>query len=195
MRKEALFLDRDGVINHLVRYRYGWDSPQRPADVVLVGGITELVTWANQLRLPVIEISNQPSLAKGKMDRIESAAIETRIHFCLKGEGGRIDKSYICLHHPESVYAEFRVECDCRKPKPGLLFKAADELGIDLSKSVFLGDKRSDIKAGWAAGCTTILYLHVEDEGEKVWDAWSTPADYKITMLSNAIPILKSIFR
>ena len=75
----------------------------------------------------------------------------------LKTDGAELDGEYYCLHHPEAVVEKYRVQCDCRKPLPGLLFKAARENDIDLKQSWMVGDNLSDIQAGKAAGCRTIL--------------------------------------
>jgi D-glycero-D-manno-heptose 1,7-bisphosphate phosphatase len=159
-KAEALFADRDGIMNRMVRYSYDWDSPQDPEDVVLVDGIEEVISWANKNGIPVIEISNQPGVAKGKMSQETSDAIEAKVHQLLKEKGVYIDKTYICPHSPRAVVASLSIDCDCRKPKPGLLLSAASELDINLSRSVFLGDKDTDVTAGQRAGTKTILYIH-----------------------------------
>src|SRR3989344_851619 len=165
--RRALFIDRDGVICRMVKYEYGWDSPQTPGDVRLVEGITGIINWANHNNILVVEISNQPSVARGKMSQKISDAIEKSVDQLLRGQGAKIDYVYVCPHHPKGVVAELTGECDCRKPKPGLLIRAARELGIDLGDSFFLGDKAGDVEAGEAAGCKTILYLHGDDLPEK----------------------------
>lgn len=193
--KKALFLDRDGVINRMVKYAHGWDSPQGPEDVELVDGIEKIIGWANEYNIPLIEVSNQPGVAKGKMDQKTSDAIEEKIHRLLKEKGSVIDKTYICPHHPEAVIPELRVICDCRKPKPGLLIKAAGELSIDLKKSLILGDKENDVLAGKSAGCKTIIFIHNKDEDDKVASAKKGRADYSISEMSEALPILTEIFK
>lgn len=169
--KKALFLDRDGVVNHMVLYNGSWDSPQSPKDVKLVKGIEKVISWANKNKILVIEISNQPGVAKGKMTQKISDAIEKKIHQLLKLEGATVNKIYICPHHPKAVIPKLKRKCNCRKPNPGLFLKAAKELKIDLKKSVFLGDKASDVEAGQNAGCKTILYFHKEDVREKIEQA------------------------
>ena len=193
--KEALFLDRDGVVNRMVKYDYGWDSPQKLQDVRLVKDIEKIISWANQNKIPVIEVSNQPGVAKGKMDQKTSDAIEAKIHNLLKENGSIFNKTYICPHHPEAVISELRVICDCRKPKPGLLIKAAGELSIDLKKSLILGDKENDVLAGKSAGCKTIIFIHNEDEDDKVASAKKVRADYSISEMPEALPILTEVFK
>ena len=190
VKNKAFFVDRDGVVNRMVRYEYGWDSPQKPEDVVLVDEIVEVIEWANKKRIPVVEISNQPGVAKGKMTREQSMAIEEKVHKLLKIRGVRIDYKYICQHHPKGVVPELTMVCECRKPKPGLLLQAARELNIDLPSSFFLGDKAADAAAGKAAGCKTIIYLHDEDVPEKVEEARNAPADYKVQSLKEVVKLI-----
>lgn len=175
--RSALFLDRDGVVNRMIKYETGWDSPQSPRDVALVPGIIEIIKWANERSVPVVEISNQPGVAKGKMSEETSTAIQLRVEELLKQNGAKIDAVYICPHRSTD-------RCECRKPKPGLLLRASREMNINLKKSVFLGDNESDALAGKAAGCTTVLFLHDEDEPEKIALAkLTTVPDYKVESL------------
>ena len=195
MKKRALFLDRDGIIDHMVLYGYGWDSPQKPEDVKLVIGIAKIISWANKNNILTIEVSNQPGVAKGKMTQKTSDAIEERVHQLLRGKRAIIDNVYICPHHPEAVIPELKKMCDCRKPKPGLLFRAAKELKIDLTNSIMLGDKAGDVEAGKKAGCKTIIYLHKKDSVNKVEEAINAKADYKVTKMQDVMQILKKYFK
>ena len=187
----ALFIDRDGVINRMVKYKYGWDSPRKVEDITLVPGIVEIIKWANERSLPVIEISNQPGVAKGKLTQKMSRAIQRRVEELLERRGVHLDKAYICPHHPNGVVPELTCDCHCRKPKPGLLLKAAKEMGLDLEKCIFLGDKETDALAGRAAGCKTIIFVHDEDDPEKVAKtAAITVTCDKIQSLFDAIKLL-----
>lgn len=190
----VLFIDRDGVINRMVRYYYGWDSPQKEKDVELVSNIEKVIFWANKNGIPVVEVSNQPGVAKGKMDQKTSDAIEAKVHLLLKYKGVYIDRKHICSHHPKAVVSRLRVICDCRKPKPGLLRQAAQELKIDLKKSIFLGDKASDIKAGRTCGCKTMVFLHKEDEEDKIEELKKIKADFSLLEITESIPIMEGIF-
>src|SRR3989344_302286 len=115
----ALFLDRDGVISRMVKYGYGWDSPQKPEDVRLVKDIEKVISWANRNNILVVKVSNQPGVAKGKMDQKTADSIEGQIHKLLEEKNAFIDKSYICPHHPDAVIPELKKNCDCRKQQPG----------------------------------------------------------------------------
>ena len=192
--KRALFLDRDGVINCVVKNEKGeYDSPQSVDQVSLVKGIENLIGWANANAVKVVEITNQPAVAKGKVSMEISNEIEEKIDKLLKDNSVRIDNKYICYHHPKGVVSELTTDCECRKPKPGLLIQAAKELDIDLNKSVFLGDRDWDVLAGKAAGCKTVLFLFKEDSPEKIKFAMESPADYKVWSLDEALTIIKDL--
>lgn len=191
---KALFLDRDGVINQVVKNSEGeYDSPQNIDEVSLVSGIEKLIGWANEIGIKVVEVSNQPGVAKGKMSMEKSEQIENKVSKLLEEKDVWIDKKYICYHHPRGVVPEYSLECDCRKPKPGLLMKAAKEMGIDLRSSVIVGDRDWDVIAGKAAGCKTILYLFKEDSLEKIKYAMDSPADYKSWSSDEILEIVKDI--
>jgi D-glycero-D-manno-heptose 1,7-bisphosphate phosphatase len=191
----VLFLDRDGVINRMVHYPHGWDSPQRASDVYLVPDIETIVLWANKRQIPVVLITNQPGVAKGKMTQKIADHIHQSIFNKLLAAGARIDKEYICPHHPNAVVPSLQSVCRCRKPSPGLLEMAAEEMDIDLSQSLFLGDKATDIIAGKSVGLKTILYIHSDDEPEKVTEALLSEADHHVDRLIDVIPILEEMFR
>jgi D-glycero-D-manno-heptose 1,7-bisphosphate phosphatase len=195
MKKGALFIDRDGVINRMVMQKEGYfDSPQMPEQVELVPGVVEILRLLNSQKIPVLEITNQPAPAKNKMTFKMQEKIEARIHELLKKEGVFVDKTYTCLHHPQSVILKYKIDCDCRKPKPGLIFAAAKEFDIDLSKSIFLGDNSTDVEAGKSAGTKTILFFHTNDVSEKVEKNRTVVSDFHVESLKEVLPILKNHF-
>lgn len=147
--RPALFLDRDGVVNEEVGYLH------RPEDVVLVAGVADAIARCNAAGVPVVVITNQAGLARGLYGEGELAAVAARIDALLAP--ARLDASYHCPHHPDGVVAALRVVCDCRKPRPGLLRRAAADLGLALERSIFVGDKESDLEAARAAGCGSVL--------------------------------------
>ena len=157
----AVFLDRDGVLNQ--------DPPHyahRLDQLVIIPKSCEAVRALKEHHYIVIIISNQSGIARGYYTEnnvaIFNNALIAKIHAC----GGDVDGIYYCPHHPEAIIERYRMDCNCRKPKAGMLFKAAEEYNIDLSKSYLVGDKMSDIEAGNAAGCHVILVLtgHGTDE-------------------------------
>ena len=156
--KRGVFLDRDGVINRIVYdAEHGTlDSPANPGQFEMLPGVAEAVRALNDLNLPVVVVSNQPGVAKGKMTLALQKAITEKMRVELAAVGAHLDGIYYCLHHPEATLPEYRIHCECRKPKPGLLIRAAAELGISLPDSWMVGDGLTDVQAGKAAGCVTI---------------------------------------
>jgi D-sedoheptulose 7-phosphate isomerase len=159
MKTSAVFLDRDGVIN---RYAYNAelgtvDTPTNLSEFQLLPGAAEAIATLNRLDLPVVVVSNQPGIAKGKMSPKLLDAINEEMRTQLARAGARLDAVLYCRHHPDAVVAGYRADCECRKPKPGLLLRAALERNLDLGQSFFVGDDVSDVLAGRAAGVTTIL--------------------------------------
>lgn len=193
MSKQALFLDRDGIICKMVNYKNGFDSPQKVKDVKLIEGIVNIIQIARNKDWKVIEISNQPGVAKGKQTPELSDSIEQKAHDLLKKKGVDVNAVYICHHHPQGVVPELSIECDCRKPKPGLLIKASNEHNIDLPNSIFYGDKASDVEVGKAAGCKTMILLHNEDTPDKVLEAQDAPADFKVKSHKEAVEIISRL--
>jgi D-glycero-D-manno-heptose 1,7-bisphosphate phosphatase len=154
----AVFLDRDGVINELV-YDSEWDmseSPRTTTDFRLLPRVGEAVKKLNRAGLEVILVSNQPDMAKGRISERRFQEIRRHMLRLLGKKGARLDAEYYCFHHPQAVIRKYRVNCDCRKPKPGLIKRAAAERGISLRNSYMVGDRPADIIAGRAAGCRTI---------------------------------------
>jgi len=143
---EASFLDRDGVINRRIvcGYVMSWDQFE-----FLPGALDALHNLSDFGR-PIFVITNQSCIGRGLVTAIE---IE-RIHACMcdeiKRHGGTIDGVYVCPHRPDK-------DCSCRKPRPGLLLRAAREHDVDLERSWMVGDSASDVRAGQSAGCRTIL--------------------------------------
>jgi D,D-heptose 1,7-bisphosphate phosphatase len=142
MKRLAVFLDRDGVIN---RYAYDpefgtFDSPARAEHFELLPGAGEAIASLNRLNLPVIVVSNQPGIAHGKFTTSQLDAINEAMRLQLARSGARIDAVYYCRHHPDGAVAAYRADCDCRKPKPGMLLRAAGERNIDLQRSFLVGE-------------------------------------------------------
>lgn len=155
----AAFLDRDGVLNDLVRLEDAGivDSPFHADQVRLIDGAAEGVRLLNTLGYKTIVVSNQPGIAKGHFSHATLDRITARLHELLEARGAHLDAVYYCLHHPQARVAELRSRCDCRKPAPGLLRRAALEHDIDLANSIMVGDAITDVEAGLAAGCHTVL--------------------------------------
>jgi len=157
--KRAVFLDRDGTINSMVyNSEFGLvDSPANPDEFELLPGSGQAIRLIQQMGFLSLVVSNQPGIAKGKLTEKILEATTQRMHHLLALDDVELDAVYYCLHHPQAVLDEYRVECSCRKPKCGLLMNASEELNIDLSRSYFVGDGITDILAGQEAGVATIL--------------------------------------
>jgi D,D-heptose 1,7-bisphosphate phosphatase len=155
----AIFLDRDGVINEIVCFpELGLlDSPLNPQQFRLLPDAAEAIRVFNSLGLMVIVASNQPAIAKGKMSESAFELIRLKMKSKLRKRGAHLDAEYYCLHHPSAKIAKYRSDCNCRKPKAGMLLKAANDLKLDLSKCYAIGDSLTDVKAGKTVGCRTVL--------------------------------------
>jgi|SRR3989344_1416618 len=157
--KKALFLDRDGVI---IKMHYHEDSgiietPLSLEQVEFQHGIFDLLHLAKKLGYLLILVSNQPGVGIKKISLIIHNQIKDYIAQKLQDEGVPLDGQYYCLHHPYAQIAEYKKECECRKPKIGLLVQAIEEFDIDPKKSWMIGDGVNDIISGSNIGCKTIL--------------------------------------
>jgi D,D-heptose 1,7-bisphosphate phosphatase len=154
-KQKAIFLDRDGTINKYVGFLRNID------DFELLNGVSEAIKKINASGYLAIVITNQPVIARGEVSFAELDDIHNKMETLLGKDGAYLDAIYFCPHHPHKGYEgevpELKFDCDCHKPKPGLLIKAAEDFNIDLSKSWMIGDSESDVLAGKAAGCKTIL--------------------------------------
>jgi D-glycero-D-manno-heptose 1,7-bisphosphate phosphatase len=150
----AAFLDRDGTIN--VKAPEG-DYVKSPAEVTMIAGAAEAVARLNAAGIPVFVVSNQRGIALGRMTEADVAAVNATIGDALAAAGARVDAWYHCPHDHDS--------CDCRKPRPGMLERAAAEHGIaDLAQTVVVGDAESDAEAGRRVGAATLRIGHDVDD-------------------------------
>lgn len=154
-KQKAIFLDRDGTINKYVGFLRDIN------DFELIDGVAEAIKEINRSGYLAVIVTNQPVIARGEVTYEELNEIHNKMETLLGNQGAYLDAIYYCPHHPDSGFdgevKELKFDCDCRKPKPGLLLKAAEELNIDLSKSWMIGDSKNDIMAGKNAGCKTAL--------------------------------------
>lgn len=188
----AVFLDRDGSINSVVyNPEFGLvDSPQSPGQFQLLPGVAEAIRLINEMGLLAVVVSNQPGVAKGKCAPKGLEAITQKMHQELAQSGAHLDAVYYCLHHPEALLEEYRITCNCRKPKPGLLQKAAEELGIDLEASYMIGDGLTDILAGKAVGCTTVFLGNFKCEICRTMDELDARPEFVALNLLEAIRLI-----
>ena len=154
-KQKAVFLDRDGTINKYVGFLRNID------DFELIDGVAQAIKKINVSGYLAIVVTNQPVIARGEVTVPQLQEIHNKMETLLGLEGAYVDAIYYCPHHPHKGYEgeipELKIDCDCRKPKPGMLLKAAEDFNIDLNQSYMVGDGENDVKAGIAAGCQAVL--------------------------------------
>ncbi len=152
--KKAIFLDRDGVINTNV-------TIISPEQLVILNGVPEAVKKINDSGYLAIIVTNQPVIAKGMCTQKNMEKIHDKMNMLLSKNDAKIDGIYICPHHPEKGFEgevpELKFDCDCRKPKAGLILKAIKDNNIDPKQSWMIGDSYTDVEAGRRAGVKTVF--------------------------------------
>lgn len=146
VKRPAIFIDRDGVINRRRSGDYVLDWSQ----FVFIPGIREALKQLSSLGFPMIVISNQAAVGKGLLNRAVLEEITVRMNEALLADGTSLAATYYCPHRIED-------DCPCRKPKAALLQAAADDFNVDLSRSIFIGDSETDVQAARSAGCRPVL--------------------------------------
>lgn len=146
MATKAAFLDRDGVINTDHGYVYRWDQFE------FMPGVEDALLGLQQRGYKLVIVTNQSGIARGYFGETELAALNERLTQHLAAKGIHLAGIYHCPHHPDEGLADLKVHCDCRKPAPGLILRAARDLDLDIAASLLIGDKPSDIEAGQRAG-------------------------------------------
>jgi D-glycero-D-manno-heptose 1,7-bisphosphate phosphatase len=151
--RPALFIDRDGTLTEEVGY------VNHPKRLRLLPRSAQAIRRLNESGIAAVVVTNQAGVARGYFSEEVLAAVNTVLVARLKEEGAYLDGIYVCIHHPTEGEPPYRVVCDCRKPKPGLLQRAAADHGLDLSRSTLVGDKPSDLVAARAVGAEGVLVL------------------------------------
>ena len=161
--RRAVFLDRDGTVIEDVGY------PSNPDDVRLIAGAAEGIRLLQKSGLAAVIISNQSGVGRGLFTMADLERVHARTSELLSDAGVELDGAYYCPHAPDAG-------CECRKPAIGLIERARRELGISSRDCIFVGDKASDVEAGSAAGCETVLFGDAESAAvEPTWRASSWP--------------------
>ena len=180
--RPCVFLDRDGVINEEVEYLH---DPDRL--VVIEGGL-QAIAALHATGAAVVVVTNQAGIARGLYTERELGAVTAHLSALVAAAGGAIDATYYCPHHPEAGRGAYLQDCTCRKPAPGMLVRAAEEHGLDLARSVIVGDKASDLAAGRAVGCATVLVRTGHGAREEAAVAAAGLADAVFDSLAHAVP-------
>ena len=154
-KQKAVFLDRDGTLNQYVGFLRDID------EFKLLDGVADAIKAVNNSGYLAIVVTNQPVIARGEVTVQQLEEIHNKMETLLGLEGAYIDSIYYCPHHPHKGYegeiTELKFDCDCRKPKPGMLMQAVKDFNIDLNGSWMIGDSENDIRCGINAGCRTVL--------------------------------------
>lgn len=164
-KQRAVFLDRDGTINKYVGFLRNID------DFELIPGVADAIKYINNSGFLSIVVTNQPVIARGEVSSDQLNEIHNKMETLLGMEGSYLDDIFVCPHHPHKGFdgeiPHLKIDCDCRKPKPGMILEAAKAYNIDLKESWMIGDSENDIKAGIAAGCRTVL-IGKDDFGQDI---------------------------
>ncbi len=187
MSDNAIFLDRDdtliedpGYINH-------------PDQVKLIAGVPEALIELKELGYKLIVVSNQSGVARGMVTEKVLGQIHDRLKQLLAENGAFLDQIYFCPYHPQGAIEKYRKESDRRKPAPGMLLTAADEMNIDLGQSWMIGNSDRDIIAGSRAGCKTVLiYPSSQRKGIRYQ---AVKPDYEVVNIREAVNIIKKNLR
>jgi D-glycero-D-manno-heptose 1,7-bisphosphate phosphatase len=180
--RPAVFLDKDGTLIEDVPYNVD------PASMRLVPGALTALRRLHDAGFGLVVVSNQSGVARGLFPESALRAVAARLQELVAPAGVELEGVYFCPHHPEGTVRRYAVECHCRKPRPGLLQRAARDLGLDMRRSWLIGDILNDVEAGVRAGCRTVL-LDVGNETEWLLDETRLP-HLTATGLEEAVSLL-----
>lgn len=150
---QAAFIDRDGVINQELAYVH------RIEDFHLLPGVIDALRLLRQHGFALVVVTNQAGIGRGLYTEADYEALTAHMEGLFADARAPLAGVYHCPHHPTAAIGPYRIDCDCRKPRPGMLLQAARDLNLDLSQSVLVGDKQSDLEAGRAAGVASCVLV------------------------------------
>jgi len=185
-KRAAVFLDRDGTINEQMGYI------NHTCRFQLLPGAADAIRKLNDAGIPVVVVSNQSGLARGYFPEELLVAVHEKMNRLLAEAGAHVDGIYYCPHHPEAKEERFRVDCDCRKPKPGLVLQASHEMQLDPKRSFVVGDRWSDIKTAANCGAQSILVRTGYGRGDEqyIGPFQKIQPDYKAEDLLGAVALI-----
>jgi D-glycero-D-manno-heptose 1,7-bisphosphate phosphatase len=171
--RPAIFLDRDGTLSHEVGY------VNHPSRFRLYPWSVDAVRAINRAGWLAVLVTNQAGVARGYFPEQVVHQVMDKLHNAMASGGARLDAAYVCLHHPTLGEPPYRQECDCRKPRPGLLRRAEAELDADLSRSWMVGDRQGDLQVAWNVGARGALVRTGYGRGElaHLGPTWERPPD------------------
>ncbi len=185
-KRPAVFMDRDGTISEEIGY------VNHPARYRVFPYASEAVRLLNQTNYLAVLVTNQAGVARGYFTEDVIKAVHARLEKELAGGNAHLDAIFYCAHHPSVGEAPYRLDCDCRKPKPGLITRAAAEFEIDLSRSWMIGDRYSDVELARNAGVRAAFVLSGYGLGE--WEyqrsVWKTEPDLVANDLLEAVQLI-----
>lgn len=179
----AIFLDRDGTINVDHGYVHEID------DFQFIDGVIDAMHELKAMGFALVLVTNQSGIARGKFSEDQFMHLTEWMDWSLADRDVDLDGIYFCPHHPDGIEGEYRQDCDCRKPKPGMLLDAKKQLNIDMASSYIIGDKVEDMLAGEAAGVGTKVLVRT---GKPVDEAAQKQADWVINSLAELPGEIKS---
>jgi D-glycero-D-manno-heptose 1,7-bisphosphate phosphatase len=181
-KRKAVFLDKDGTLIPDVPYNVN------PAIITLQYGVIEGLKLLKENGYIFIVISNQAGVARGYFKYNELEKVSEKLDLLFDKEGIQIEGYYFCPHHPLGKVTEYAIDCDCRKPAPGMILRAAKDLQVDTERSWMIGDILNDVEAGNKAGCKSIL-LNISNETEWIEGNFRTPTFAATDFLQAALYI------
>ncbi len=181
--RRAVFMDRDGTLAHEVGY------VNHVSRFRLFPWAVDSVRLLNRAGLLAVVVTNQAGVARGYFPESLIAEVHALMSAAMEAGGARLDGIYYCPHHPTAGEAPYRQDCDCRKPRPGLLRRAATELGIDLGRSWVVGDRDADVALARSVGARAALVKTGYGRGELLWHApsWPQPPELVAEHLLEAV--------
>lgn len=184
-KRKAVFIDKDGTLIPDIPYNVN-------PDLIAIGeSTTEGLRLLKTLDFLLILITNQSGIAKGYFEEEALEAVWQKLQTLLGPHGLALDAFYFCPHHPEASVAQYKLDCDCRKPLPGLILKAGGDWNVNLNHSWMIGDILNDVEAGHRAGCSSVL---LDNGGETEWllSPLRTP-DYTCSNLLEAARFIQAV--